>query len=80
MTQAEIGMFLHLIHNPEPEMAICRNPNCNDMFTAEEPDELFCPTCEAMLPGIEKANIRYAIDNGIMPEQVLAHIMNGEKR
>lgn len=79
MTQAEIGMVLHLIHNPEPEMAICQNPDCCDMFTSEN-DELFCPNCEKSLDSLTKANIRYAIENGIAPDMVLRHIMNGEAR
>jgi hypothetical protein len=80
MNQAEMGLFLHLIHNPEPEMAICQNPQCNDIFTAEESDALFCPKCEEALPPLTKANIRYAIENNIAPDMILRHIMNGDTR
>ena len=76
MTQSEMGLLMHLIYNPEPEMAICQNPTFCEVFMADG-DELFCAECEENLSALEKWNIRYAIDNNIAPESVLRHIMNG---
>jgi predicted Zn-dependent protease len=77
MSQHEAGLVFHMIHEPEPELAICQNPKGMDVFTTDDDAELFCPACERELESVEKASIRYAIEHDMIPAHVLGHIMNG---
>ena len=77
MNQVQAGMLLHLLNQPEPEFFVCHK--CYDLFSPEHEEDLFCPGCDRKIDSLDRMNIMYAIEHGIMPEQALYHIMNGGK-